>query len=85
MQRNNLLQDLPEVARAPADCPLKYTEYIDGSGMALFQRVCDLDLEGIIAKHKSGPYIVERENSIPPRNASNAKQKPGHQGGTPGF
>src|SRR5439155_13895878 len=51
------------LARAPADCPLKYTEYIDGSGMALFQRVCDLDLEGIIAKHKSGPYVAERENS----------------------
>ena len=51
------------LARAPADCPLKYTEYIDGSGMALFQRICDLDLEGVIAKHKSGPYVAERENS----------------------
>ena len=51
------------LARAPADCPLKYTEYIDGSGIALFQRVRDLDLEGIVAKHKSGPYVTERENS----------------------
>ena len=29
----------------------------------MFQRICELDLEGIVAKHKSGPYIVERENS----------------------
>src|SRR6059036_176449 len=51
------------LARSPAISPLKYTEYIDGSGTALFQRICDLDLEGIIAKYKSGPYVTERENS----------------------
>ena len=42
---------------------LKYTEYIDGSGTALFQRVCELDLEGIVAKQKFGPYVTEREQS----------------------
>src|SRR5437868_6577145 len=51
------------LARAPADSPLKYTEYIDGFGTALFQRVCELDLEGIVAKQKSAPYITEREHS----------------------
>src|SRR5437660_4888985 len=56
-------QELRRLLTRASDCPMKYTEYIDGSGMALFQRVCDLDLEGIVAKHKSGPYIVERENS----------------------
>src|SRR5690348_12334993 len=40
------------LARSPATSPLKYTEYIDGCGMALFQRICELDLEGIVAKHK---------------------------------
>jgi bifunctional non-homologous end joining protein LigD len=49
------------VARSPATSPLKYTEYIDGSGTALFQRICELDLEGIVAKHKSAPYVTERE------------------------
>jgi hypothetical protein len=29
----------------------------------LFERVCELDLEGIVAKHKYGPYVVEREQS----------------------
>src|SRR5438309_4826498 len=51
------------LARSPVTSPLKYTEYIDGCGMALFQRVCELDLEGIVAKQKFGPYVIERESS----------------------
>ncbi len=51
------------LARSPMTSPLKYTEYIDGCGMALFQRVCELDLEGIVAKQKSAPYVTEREHS----------------------
>ena len=31
--------------------------------MALFQRICELDLEGIVAKQKFGPYVAEREQS----------------------
>ena len=31
--------------------------------MALFQRVCRLDLEGIVAKHKLSPNVTEREHS----------------------
>ncbi len=49
--------------RSPVTSPLKYTEYIDGHGMALFQRVCELDLEGVVAKQKSAPYVTEREQS----------------------
>src|SRR6058998_4119346 len=51
------------LARSPADSLLKYTEYIDGCGTVLFQRVCELDLEGIVAKQKSAPYVTEREHS----------------------
>jgi len=51
------------LARSPVTSPLKYTEYIDGCGMALFQRVCELDLEGIVAKQKFAPYVTEREQS----------------------
>ena len=51
------------LARSPATSPLKYTEYIEGCGTALFQRVCELDLEGIVAKQKSAPYVTEREQS----------------------
>ena len=51
MDRKQELRRL--LARSP-DSPLKYTEYIDGCGAALFERICELDLEGIVAKHKFG-------------------------------
>ena len=51
------------LARSPADSLLKYTEYIDACGKVLFQRVCELDLEGIVAKQKSAPYVTERQHS----------------------
>jgi hypothetical protein len=47
----------------PASAPLKYVDHIEGAGVPLFGRVCELDLEGIVAKHKYGPYVVEREQS----------------------
>jgi bifunctional non-homologous end joining protein LigD len=43
--------------------PLRYADHMDGSGTALFQRVCELDLEGIVAKQKHAPYVTERESS----------------------
>ena len=33
------------------------------TGTSLFRRICDLDLEGIVAKHKSSPYVTGREHS----------------------
>src|SRR5437879_7925543 len=51
------------LVRIPADSRLKYTDHVDGFGVALFQRICKLDLEGIVAKQKFGPYVVERESS----------------------
>jgi ATP-dependent DNA ligase len=46
-----------------ADSRLRYVDHVDGSGTALFERACELDLEGIVAKHKYGPYVTEREHS----------------------
>src|SRR5207245_3604456 len=65
LRTERLLDRKQELRRllARACAPLKYTEYIDGHGMALFQCVCELDLEGIVAKQKFGPYVTEREHS----------------------
>src|SRR5207245_704552 len=65
LRTERLLDRKQELRRllARACAPLKCTEYIDGCGMALFQRVCELDLEGIVAKQKVGPYVTEREHS----------------------
>ncbi len=34
------------------------SDHVDGFGAALFQRICELDLE-----QKFGPYVAEREHS----------------------
>ena len=49
--------------QASADSRLHYVDHIDGLGTALFQRVCDLDLEGIVAKYKFARYVADRESS----------------------
>ena len=56
-------QELRRVLKlVPADSRLHYADQVDGLGTALFERVCELDLEGIVAKHKFAPYMVDREN-----------------------
>ena len=42
---------------------MRYVEHIEQQGMALFQRVCKMDLEGIVAKHSFGNYVTERERT----------------------
>jgi bifunctional non-homologous end joining protein LigD len=51
------------LAHMPVDSPLKYVDHIEGSGTALFQRVCEMDLEGIVAKQKYSPYVTDLEAS----------------------
>jgi bifunctional non-homologous end joining protein LigD len=51
------------LAKVPPDCPIRYVDHVDGCGVELFERVCKLDLEGIVAKHKLAPYVSEREHS----------------------
>src|SRR5438876_5509480 len=65
LRTERLLDRKQELRRllARACAPLKCTEYIDGCGTALFQRICELDLEGIVAKQKFGPYVIAREHS----------------------
>ena len=36
-----------------------YADHIEREGIALFKRVCDMDLEGIVAKHAFSPYTAE--------------------------
>jgi bifunctional non-homologous end joining protein LigD len=56
-------QELRLLAKVSPPFPLRYTEHVEFSGTALFQRVCELDLEGIVAKQKFGPYVAKREHS----------------------
>jgi bifunctional non-homologous end joining protein LigD len=51
------------LAKISPPFPLRYADHIEGKGMALFERVCELDLEGIVAKLKHAPYVSDRESS----------------------
>jgi len=49
---------------AMSDSPrLLYADRVRGNGMVLYKGVCDLDLEGIVAKHRNGHYTSEVEAS----------------------
>ena len=41
----------------PQPFPVLYTDHEDGHGAELYQAACSLDLEGIVAKWKYGPYV----------------------------
>jgi len=47
----------------PPASRLRYVDHLEQRGTALFQRVCEMDLEGIVAKHSFGPYVTDREQS----------------------
>jgi bifunctional non-homologous end joining protein LigD len=55
LERKVLLQSL-----IPAQpCAVVYVDYVEERGTALFEACCRLDLEGIVAKHREGPYAME--------------------------
>jgi bifunctional non-homologous end joining protein LigD len=54
---NRLLNGLSPEARV---C---YVDHVDGLGIALFERVCKSDLEGIVAKDKHAPYVSDPEQT----------------------
>jgi ATP-dependent DNA ligase len=47
------------MSRVP-ESRMRYADHIEQYGTALFQRVCEMDLEGIVAKHSLAPYTMER-------------------------
>ena len=42
---------------------MRYVDHVEQHGTALFERVCKMDLEGIVAKHSSGPYVTEPQKT----------------------
>jgi hypothetical protein len=37
---------------------MRYVDHIEQNGTALFQRVCEMDLEGIVAKHRIWVAVI---------------------------
>lgn len=42
---------------------VQYADHVEGHGTALFERVCRLDLEGIVAKHAFGTYTTDEKTT----------------------
>jgi ATP-dependent DNA ligase len=42
---------------------VQYVDHVEGNGTALFERVCEMDLEGIVAKHSHGNYVTESQQT----------------------
>jgi bifunctional non-homologous end joining protein LigD len=55
VDRKASLRQLANLAAAHSG--LHYADHVNGSGVALFERVCEMDLEGIVAKHSTSPYL----------------------------
>ena len=74
---------------------MRYVEHVEQHGKALFEKVCKMDLEGIVAKHSHGPYITETLQTtwfkIKNRNYSQMEgreklfERERHQEPTPGW
>lgn len=47
---------------------LLYGDHIETDGEGLFRLVCEQDLEGIVAKQKTDPYLVEHASWLKIRN-----------------
>jgi bifunctional non-homologous end joining protein LigD len=46
-----------------SDARIQHVDYVDSEGIPLFDQICKLDLEGIVAKLKHAPYVTDREQS----------------------
>jgi bifunctional non-homologous end joining protein LigD len=60
-RKHKLRRLMSKVPAAPSR--LRYADHVEQYGTALFQRVCKMDLEGIVAKHGTGVYVTERERT----------------------
>ena len=52
----------------PVGAPVLYADYIDGAGRELYRVVCEMDMEGIVAKRKDGLYTPEATTWVKVRN-----------------
>ena len=52
--RKHELRRLLSKAPASVSSRMVYVDHVEHHGTALFQRVCEMDLEGIVAKHSTG-------------------------------
>jgi bifunctional non-homologous end joining protein LigD len=57
---------------------MRYVEHVEQHGTALFERVCETDLERIVAKHSFGNYATEASQAPELRSARTRLRETGH-------
>src|SRR5215470_4025787 len=70
LRRERLLDRKHELRRIIGNGlpPIIFADHIYESGIALFEKACELDLEGIVAKHQHAPYDPEKGTWFKIRN-----------------
>jgi bifunctional non-homologous end joining protein LigD len=63
-------QELRHLLSKVSASRMRYADHVEHYGTALFQRVCKMDLEGIVAKHSLAPYTSERTTWFKIKNRS---------------
>jgi hypothetical protein len=53
-------QELRRLMSKIPESRMRYADHVQHHGTALFQRVCKMDLEGIVSKHSLASYTTER-------------------------
>jgi bifunctional non-homologous end joining protein LigD len=61
--------------------PVLYTDLEDGHGAQLYEAACSLDLEGIVAKWKHGPYVGDEASTswVKIKNPAYSQSKGRHE------
>ncbi len=64
LERKRLLREI-----IPAQpCPVLFVDHVAGSGVALFEAICDRDLEGVVAKLANAPYTPDATTWVKIKN-----------------
>jgi bifunctional non-homologous end joining protein LigD len=65
LRRERLIDRNHELQRITSGLsPIVYADHIRGTGIALFKKACELDLEGIVAKDRRAPYDPQRRKGL---------------------
>ena len=52
-----------ELRRSIQRSPLQYAKHVHATGASLFEQVCKLDLEGVVAMHATDPHTPEPKHT----------------------
>jgi ATP-dependent DNA ligase len=63
MERKRVLRKI-----VPVCSTILYADHIGGAGREFYRAICDMDLEGIVAKWKDGLYTPEATTSVKIKN-----------------